>query len=125
MPIVDLFAGAWTLDGALALVRDIQPSIKPFQYHVLLGGGVLNKGYSEKDLDLYFLPFGDTGTPVDLPRLKDYLSIRLGTPAPLGYTADVDHAYPPDPTYGENRFTYIVANKRIDVFIVAGTPVAA
>ena len=109
-------AGEWTLDDALRLIRDLQPSIRKFQYHVVLGGGVLNNGYSVKDLDLYFLPFGDAGIPVDLPHLKAYLSIRLGTPAPLGYSA-VDHEYPPDATYGEDRYTYILANRRIDVFI--------
>ena len=118
MPIEYVSYGVpgWILEDALVLIRDIQPSIRGFQYHVVLGGGVLNKGWSGKDLDLYFLPFGDTGVPVDLPGLKDYLSLRLGTPAPLGYSA-VDHAYPPDPTYGGDRYTYIQANKRIDVFI--------
>lgn len=117
MPIVSYEVPDWTIEDALLLIRDIQPKIRPLQYHVVLGGGVLNKGWSGKDLDLYFLPFGDTGIPADLPQLKAYLSTRLGTPAPLGYSA-VGHAYPPDATYGENRYTYIVSNRRIDVFIV-------
>jgi len=112
----------WTIEDALQLIRAIQPKIREFQYHVVLGGGVLNNGFSGKDLDLYFLPFGDTGIPSNLPALLELLSEVLGTPAPLGYTA-VDHAYPPDALYGVNRYTYILDNRRIDVFI-AGTPVA-
>ena len=46
----------WTLGEAVGLVRALQPLIRKFNYHLTLGGGVLNNGYSNKDLDLYFLP---------------------------------------------------------------------
>ena len=45
----------WTLDEALGLVRAIQQDSRKFGYHITLGGGVLNKGESRKDLDLFFL----------------------------------------------------------------------
>lgn len=48
----------WTLEDGLAVVRSLQPLTRQFNYHVALGGGVLNQGYSDKDLDLYFLPLG-------------------------------------------------------------------
>ena len=48
----------WTLDDALELIRALQPDSKRYNYHICLGGGVLNRGRAEKDLDLYFLPFG-------------------------------------------------------------------
>lgn len=46
----------WTLEEALMLIRGLQPETRKFGYHLCLGGGVLNKGFSDKDLDLYFLP---------------------------------------------------------------------
>ncbi len=48
----------WTIENGLKLVRALQPLTREFNYHLALGGGVLNKGESEKDLDLYFLPMG-------------------------------------------------------------------
>lgn len=50
----------WTLDDGLAVVRSLQPLTRQFNYHLALGGGVLNNGSSDKDLDLYFLPLGYT-----------------------------------------------------------------
>lgn len=49
----------WELNYALPLIRGLQTSIKPLGYHVALGGGVLNKGESDKDLDLYFIPLNN------------------------------------------------------------------
>jgi hypothetical protein len=43
---------AWTLDEALDFVRAHQPTFWALNYHVALGGGVLNNGRSYKDLDL-------------------------------------------------------------------------
>lgn len=51
----------WQLDPALRIVRALQPTTRQFGYHLTLGGGVLNKGESKKDLDLYFLPMGGFG----------------------------------------------------------------
>lgn len=45
----------WTLEDGLRLIRILQPKAKEYGYHIALGGGVLNKGESKKDLDLYFL----------------------------------------------------------------------
>jgi len=50
----------WTLKEALELIRCIQVTCHSmYNYHICLGGGVLNKGESEKDLDLYFLPMNN------------------------------------------------------------------
>lgn len=51
----------WELDGALRVIRALQPATRQFGYHLALGGGVMNKGESRKDLDLYFLPMGGFG----------------------------------------------------------------
>jgi hypothetical protein len=46
------------MEQGLRVVRALQPATREFGYHLALGGGVLNKGESNKDLDLYFLPMG-------------------------------------------------------------------
>ena len=46
----------WTLDKALQLVRNLQPHLMAVGWFAALAGGVLNKGYSEHDLDLVFVP---------------------------------------------------------------------
>ena len=63
----------WTLQEALQLIRDLQPQLKPLHYHVALGGGVLNKGTSQKDLDLYLLRFDndDDGEAATQPTDKE------------------------------------------------------
>jgi hypothetical protein len=48
----------WTLEQGLKIARALQNASRDFGYHLTLGGGVLNNGKSDKDLDLYFLPFG-------------------------------------------------------------------
>ena len=42
----------WTLDTAVAFVREHQPHVMHLGYYIALGGGVLNKGWSDNDLDL-------------------------------------------------------------------------
>jgi hypothetical protein len=106
----------WSLSEALELVREIQPQIKRYGYHVALGGGVLNNGYSEKDADLYFLSLDDA-TTTNIGELSEFLSgywhDMLCTPI-----GDVDH-YGPHKLY-RLRQTYreLKTGKRIDVFIV-------
>lgn len=46
----------WYLSDAQNVVRQLQAVIWPLGWHVVLGGGVLNHGYSNDDLDLYLLP---------------------------------------------------------------------
>jgi acetamidase/formamidase len=63
---------AWYLADALVLVRELQARVWPLGYHVALGGGVLNHGYSDKDVDLYVLPLGKT-----LSKDPDYVVLEL------------------------------------------------
>lgn len=56
----------WTFKDAQTLIKGLQASVKPFGYHVCLGGSVLNDGSSRKDLDLFFLPL-DSGKPESSP----------------------------------------------------------
>jgi hypothetical protein len=111
-------ADGWTLEQALALVRSIQPACHSFNYHVTLGGGVLNQGFSSKDLDLFFLPFGNTDSPPATEALLIYLAHTLGEVFPLGgFGHDGAATYPDQPVF-VNRHTYRTAeSKRIDGFI--------
>jgi tRNA nucleotidyltransferase (CCA-adding enzyme) len=48
----------WTLEEGLALARDLEKKIKRVynHYHVALGGSVLHRGSSTKDLDIFIYP---------------------------------------------------------------------
>ena len=52
----------WTITDALNLIRDLQLNLRKVGYHLALGGGVLNRGGSAHDLDLYLLPIYNKGT---------------------------------------------------------------
>ena len=65
-------SSCWTLEEALKLVRALQPGTREFGYHLALGGGVLNNGVSEKDVDLYFLPL-DNQPPIRPDKLVEWL----------------------------------------------------
>lgn len=67
----------WTLTDGIALVRALQEKAKEFNYHVTIGGGVVNKGESDKDLDLFFLALESKGKP-DPAGLIEYLKTLWG-----------------------------------------------
>lgn len=99
----------WTLEEALSLVRELQPKLHLIQYHVTLGGGTLNCGYSRKDLDLFIIPF-DSGSPHKvIAVLKDV----LGESRPM--TTDTNYAESP---VHKDKLIFDFCNKRIDVFIL-------
>lgn len=56
MPIMTAKPPLWTLEDALAVVRDLQFKALQCGYHLALAGGVLNKGYSHNDLDVIVMP---------------------------------------------------------------------
>jgi hypothetical protein len=106
----------WTLEDALPLIRALQPDTKRYGYHLCLGGGVLNKGHSDKDLDLYFLPLGPNNADPD--GLLAYITSLWGEGEPLSSRRAKDPSYPPDPIMRKrSKFSY--SGMRIDVFIVA------
>lgn len=45
-----------TLDFALTFIRSIQADCMNSGYYIALGGGVLNNGFSNNDLDLVLMP---------------------------------------------------------------------
>lgn len=68
----------WNLEDGLKLVRAIQQDCRRFNYHVTLGGGVLNDGINRKDLDLFFLPMGNSMSACKPKELLTWLSSMWG-----------------------------------------------
>lgn len=105
----------WELEEALTLVRNLQPTCANLGYHIALGGGVLNAGWSTKDVDLYFLPLDTNGVddPLDTSNLMAILNLRWGVSTPIGRPN-----YPPNRIY-RLRETFVDSEgRRIDAFIV-------
>lgn len=46
----------WTLDDAIAVIRELEPVASKAGYHLGITGGVLYRGYSKKDLDIVCYP---------------------------------------------------------------------
>ena len=64
-----------SIDRALILIRDIQPSCMNSGYYIALAGGVLNNGYSKSDIDLVAMPMSDEKSTSDT--LLQYLNRRF------------------------------------------------
>ena len=99
----------WTLQEALQLIRDLQPQLKPLHYHVALGGGVLNKGTSQKDLDLYLLRF-DNDDDGEAAPLLDLLRVKWGPAKAIG-----EAKY--ESTNWQHKLWFSLLGRRIDVFV--------
>lgn len=119
----------WTLEEALTLIRSLQPEAKKLGYHICLGGGVLNRGSSEKDLDLYFISLDNRIAPKsqDLVAWLDKLwGEGKGLFPPV--VTDVDVAarilvrYPTPPEHSPYaaKLKYTYSGLRIDVFVLGG-----
>lgn len=120
----------WRISDALTLIRSLQVSVKPFGYHITLGGGVLNTGSSRNDLDLYFLPLSGSS---DEPKLLAFLTEFWGKSVDLRSKAGRKYkwsrgasgeptivrqetSYPLDPLFPSAKIFYF-SDLRIDVFI--------
>lgn len=97
---------------AQALVAELWPTAWALNYHILLGGGVLRRGYSPKDLDLVFLPLN--GHESNAREILGQLWELLGRSEALrdhpDYQADAHFHF-----QEAQKFNYL--GKRIDVFI--------
>ena len=120
----------WYLTDAQLLIRKLQELAWPLSHHVTLGGGVLNHGYSEKDLDIYILPIYEPG--LDHEALQDQLTTRLNE---AGLTVLVDmavsstkHGDKPNPTFSPAHcFSAALRcvdeqSRAVDVFVVRAMP---
>lgn len=102
----------------LDVIARLQKESRAFGYHLCLGGGVLNSGKSDKDLDLYYLPLNND-KPRNTKGLIHSLLKYYDNPEPIGK----DHEYPSNgvPYIAKIKFwTRHNPTKRIDVFILGG-----
>lgn len=98
------------------LIRQMQFEVHPFGYHICLGGGVLNMGYSMKDLDLFFLKMNTEDPDVD--PLMAYLDRTLGSLEPMASGFDDSEGYVEKLALRFRRLLKVhVDGKRIDLFI--------
>lgn len=112
----------WYLPDAAMLIRELQRRLWPLCYHVALGGGVLNHGYSDKDLDIYVLPIypraGSDETIGDINDIQDVLEAGLGLP-----DTDYDRMSGTDPDFApaacmELSLHFPNNGMPVDVFVV-------
>lgn len=100
----------------MPLIAELQRITRPLGYHVAVGGGVLNKGRSQKDLDLYVLP---------LNNFSRYPLVQEALREVLTYVGPIQR----DPDYTGERGKYENAamdeasyysweGKRVDVFVI-------
>lgn len=104
----------WTLTEALTLIRELQPIIRELDYHITLGGSVLNTGKSEKDLDLFIVPLNgyESQPQVIMKALWDNLGVSRALRDSPDYNTEDSGLF----HYSEAvMFNY--CGKRIDVFI--------
>lgn len=106
-------ASTWVLEDAIKLVRLIEPVIRPFGFHSALGGGVLQRGSSAKDVDimLYQRSHEVAGTFSDV--LTALKTIGFGDKF---YLCKGDKYA--DPTFGDFKSVYVTEffGKRVDLF---------
>ena len=110
----------WYLADALLLVRKLQAAVWPLGWHVALGGGVLNHGYSDKDLDIYVLPIYDEERfPRGIQNTEE-LGVALldvFSDGPINNVpASLIGAEPHECFQVSAAYAY--ENKRVDVFVV-------
>jgi len=108
---------AWTLDDALQVIRAMQSTISEFGFHVGLGGGVLNRGQSTNDLDLYFFPLKgeDVDEAPEVGPLLAWVYMHLGRP--LDEPASYDHEEY-TPYRHQEKLRHFGDRRNIDIFIV-------
>lgn len=107
----------WDLHDALKIIRETQETAKGFGFHISLAGGVLNKGFSENDLDLLFIPLSGHDIVKDYRGLEQSLEIGWGVPEYFGYSEE-DNPYKTGLRFvGTGSKVHPFPNKKLEVFI--------
>lgn len=105
----------WTLNDAILIVQELQPFAHELGYHITLGGGVLNKRESSKDLDLFVLRKNN------VERVEAFQVIEA---ARSWFPGWAHRALRDSPDYGpdadfhfKEAFMFSKGGKRIDLFV--------
>lgn len=109
----------WTLEDALDVIKILQPKLREINYHVTLGGGVLNNGSSPNDLDLYFLPLEDESNHPDDRKHPQYQSVMETLHHQFGITGNYMEDYENLRTSYKVKLTYhLKSGRKVDAFIL-------
>lgn len=96
---LNIQTGIWTLSEAVEYIRAKQPKAHEIGWNLALGGGVLNNGYSKRDLDIFAVR--RTGEKAGNRELDDLLALFhlphdtraewfLGNPDRYGFSVSVN-----------------------------------
>lgn len=101
----------WEMWDAINLLRQWQPVAHAYDLHLALGGGVLNNGYSDKDLDIVVMGMNNGKRP----RFDDFCGeLKL---VPIWVSTD----YPESGENGRRLYkAYLEGYRRVDLFVYAG-----
>ena len=97
----------WDLIDGIALARRLELLAIPMNCHIALGGGVLQRGYSKKDLDIFVYPrkaSKKTLLPAEILRVFEATDIKQ-----VNYHFDD----------GKTVFSCKIDGRRVDFFFVA------
>lgn len=106
-----------TIIDGVVLAQALEPGVREVGYHTLLGGGVLHRGYSEKDIDLWFLPLTDNinaKAEVVIKVIEEKLKVKLEPLFNPAYV--VPNKYPSNLSAWQAN----LGGMRIDIFIHQG-----
>lgn len=98
----------WNLDDAVALCRVFETALKRIGFHVALGGSVLYRGESDKDLDVFVYPHATGEMEPEWDKVETTLAV-LG----CSLRRNCNHRYDSKTV---KEFEY--GGKRIDFFFV-------
>lgn len=91
----------WTVENGIAVIRQLQNTAHLCGYHLALAGGILNRGYSAKDLDIMVLPMGSLG--------QKWETFKIEIEQTLNITVDnLSDSYPDETAAG--RAVYVAMN---------------
>lgn len=118
----------WTLEEAVTISRRIEDILIPLGYHCSLGGSVLHKGTSSKDVDIFVYPHDSQNL-----RNEDDLMFEIFSKLRGNYYGDCDDQYQKrdSKTVKYMHFDYFepinskedelwmdTSNRRIDIFFL-------
>ena len=117
----------WALKDAQDLIAAMRTKVNSFGYEITLGGSVIANGSSSNDLDLFFIPRSDVGTPLPVDLLM-WLASKFGlgkTIVPAVAPNGATQAAPPNRPYVSpsketfsHKMRFDLAGRKIDVFVI-------
>lgn len=116
---------AWVFKDAQELISAMRTKVNSYGYDIALGGSVVTNGASPNDLDLFFLPKNDNGTPLPVDLLM-WLASKFGpgktiipaATAPNGAAPANRQYVGPPPAIFTHKMRFDLAGRKIDVFVI-------